>query len=95
MHSKKKKIPNCEECAKVTLIPENQKAWELWGILNEFDRGHGAFGGLFKLTTKDIGGICDRYDESLETFEKLITIERCMYPTIVDNYNNMAKNSSK
>ena len=59
--------------------------------LNEFDRQYGAMGGVFKLSTQAIGNICSLYRETLETVEKIVLIERQMYPTIVAELDKKVK----
>ena len=57
-------------------------AWHHWNILHEFDRQYGAMGGVFKLASQVALERCLIYGENLETFEKILTIERLMYPVI-------------
>lgn len=49
-------------------------------------------GGVFKLSTQAISNICNIYREGIGTFEKILTIERRMYPTIA---KEAAKTGSK
>lgn len=90
-----KEDPPCNECQKTELHRENVQAWVLWGILNEFDRGHGAFGGIHKIPTLAINNLCDRYCEGIDTFEKILLIERIMYPIVAKKMEEAIKNSPK
>ena len=83
--------PPCHECTKADLLPTNANAWAHWMTLNEFDRQYGAMGGVYKLSTQVIANICNFYGENLETFEKIIKIERQMYPTIVTELDKKVK----
>lgn len=48
-------------------------------------------GGVYKLSTQVIANICNFYGENLETFEKIVKIERQMYPTIVAELDKKVK----
>lgn len=85
----------CDECKKVELHKDNVQAWALWGILNEFDRGHGAFGGIHKITTVAMSNLCAVYGEGFDTFEKIVLIERIMYPIVAKKMEEAIKNNPK
>ena len=85
----------CDECKKVELHRDHIVAWELWNKLNEFSRGHGAFGGVYKLTTQVITDLCVFYGEGSDTFEKIIIKERIMYPIVAREIEQAIKNNSK
>lgn len=48
-------------------------------------------GGVYKLSIRTMSDICERYNEGLETFEKVLIIERLMYPSIVRGIENASK----
>lgn len=60
---------------------ENEKAWSIWGIANQFDRPIG-FGVLGPISTTSMLNLCEQYDATFQDFEKIQLIEKIIWPTI-------------
>lgn len=63
-------------------------AWELWSIANQFDRPI-SFGVLGPIPTTSIMNLCEQYDATFQDFEKILKIEKIIWPTI--NEKNPSK----
>ena len=86
--------PDCSTCSKTELRKSNVTAWEIWNELNEFDRVYGAMGGVFKIPSNVVLNRCIAFGENIETFDKILTIERLMYPTIVQQMSSKTSKES-
>lgn len=73
--------PPCDECDYVELMPENERAWELWQLLNAHDRPIG-LEGIRQIPTMTITNICDRYNELPEIFDKIMVLEEVIFPLL-------------
>lgn len=62
------------ECNIPILLPENHRVFQLWQILNKFDRTSG-FSGIESISSARIRNFCFDYDETWETYEKILSIE--------------------
>ena len=77
--------PPCEECPKADLSERNKLAWQIWSMLNEFERQrqvgmNGMFVQSIPLSTMlDVG---HAYGADERDVEKVQLIERKMLPWI-------------
>lgn len=62
------------DCNIPILLPDNQKALGLWQIMSKFDRAAG-FSGIESISSASIRDFCFDYDETWETYEKILSIE--------------------
>lgn len=75
--------PPCDECGKPELLESNQTAWELWALLNFYDRPASQFSGfVLPIPTQAVIRLCEAYGESLTTFEKILVIEDKVLPNL-------------
>jgi hypothetical protein len=62
------------ECDIPFLLQENNIALELWQVLSKFDRAAG-FSGIESINSQNARNLCFDYDETWETYEKILIIE--------------------
>lgn len=51
-------------------------------------------GGVFKIPSNVVLNRCIAFGENIETFDKILTIERLMYPTIVQQMSSKTSKES-
>jgi len=82
------------ECDLPVLLPENNKALELWQILSKFDRAAG-FSGLESVSSESARNLCFDYDETWEIYEKILHIEGEFITKWREEQKNKEDNKSK
>jgi len=62
------------DCNIPILLPDNRKALGFWQLLSKFDRAAG-FSGIESISSASIRDFCSDYDETWETYDKILVIE--------------------
>lgn len=69
------------ECSKIDLMSENQDAFNMWQILSERDRAIHIIGNKiieWYIPERAISGICKTYGRGLDTYHKILKIDKLM-----------------
>lgn len=90
--------PPCEDCQRhcdIELMAANAPAWGLWAMLNEFERPYvaGGMGAPSPLPIKatDAHGLAERRGATTDDVDKVLRIERMMYPAILEQHERLQK----
>lgn len=65
-------------CDKVDLYEDNNTAWRLWTLLDQFDRPVSEYG-IASIPTKAVRSMCAQYGSGIN-FEKILIIEGTILP---------------
>lgn len=80
----------CEDCPDkpVALFASNALAWQIWSLLNEFDRPFASGMAVFPLPipSRTMLDQTDGMGGTDEDFERVCMIERAMWPAIQKQY---------
>lgn len=78
----------CDECDSYypSLLDQNIKAWEHWGVMSTYDRPQGnGFGGIPTINSKTIRDYCGDFDFSELEYKKILTIEMVFKESMIEN----------
>lgn len=80
----------CEGCPDkpVALFASNALAWQVWSLLNEFDRPFASGMAVFPLPmpSEKMLGMAEKLGGTEEDFERVCMIERIMFPFVQKSY---------
>lgn len=73
----------------------NRRAWWIWSTADEFARQFHGFGGVLHIDMNVVISLCGSYGDGKRDFDKVLVIERILYPTIVEKHSKAGKSEGE